>query len=229
MMDAKPDFWKKCNSCKKSVGFRVKYYVCSVSTCTRKRTGLVFCSVSCWDAHVPGMNHRESWAEERTSPSLEAYLRDSDCDYVPPARKDPNEGEPTFDDRAYVPPKKIQTPPSKSMVIRRTQTGEQVVRIQDASPYTSTSSATSTSSGAAFTQSESIAHTDSALEKEILVVVSKVKDYIRRKSDMSTSDSVMQLLSSRIRRYATDAAALAKQEGRMTVLERDAERVVKKS
>ena len=61
--------WKKCNTCKKSIGFKSQYYICNVTTCTRKRTGLVFCSVSCWDAHVPMVRHRESWAEERKSPS----------------------------------------------------------------------------------------------------------------------------------------------------------------
>jgi hypothetical protein len=62
------DFWRKCNSCKKAIGFGALYWICNVSTCNRKRTGLVFCSVSCWDAHVPMMNHRESWAEEKRAP-----------------------------------------------------------------------------------------------------------------------------------------------------------------
>jgi hypothetical protein len=61
--------WKKCSSCKKTIEFKALYWVCNVSTCNRKRTGLAFCTVSCWDAHAPMMNHRESWAEERTAPS----------------------------------------------------------------------------------------------------------------------------------------------------------------
>ncbi len=60
--------WKKCNICKKPIALGGVYWVCNVSTCNRKRTGLSFCSVSCWDAHVPMMNHRESWAEERRAP-----------------------------------------------------------------------------------------------------------------------------------------------------------------
>jgi len=63
------DGWRRCSSCKKAIGFGIKYWVCNVSTCNRKRTGLIFCNVSCWDAHVPMMNHRESWAEERKAPS----------------------------------------------------------------------------------------------------------------------------------------------------------------
>ncbi len=72
-LSAHPEYWKKCNSCKKPIAYRAGYWVCNVSTCNRKRTGLSFCTVSCWDAHVPGMNHRESWAEERRAPSKEQW------------------------------------------------------------------------------------------------------------------------------------------------------------
>lgn len=61
-------YFKKCTSCKKEIAWKTKYYVCNVTTCTRKRTGLTFCSVSCWDAHVPILRHKESWSEERISP-----------------------------------------------------------------------------------------------------------------------------------------------------------------
>ena len=67
--------WRKCSSCKKPIPFKALYWVCNVSTCNRKRTGLAFCSVSCWDAHVPMMNHRESWAEERRAPTPEEWAR----------------------------------------------------------------------------------------------------------------------------------------------------------
>jgi hypothetical protein len=72
---AHPDFWRKCSSCKKPIGYSRGYWVCNVSTCNRKRTGLVFCEVSCWDAHLPLMNHRESWAEERKAPAREEWER----------------------------------------------------------------------------------------------------------------------------------------------------------
>jgi hypothetical protein len=72
---APADYWRRCNSCKKPIAYKSLYWVCNVSTCNRKRTGLVFCEVSCWDAHVPMMNHRESWAEERRSPSREEWLK----------------------------------------------------------------------------------------------------------------------------------------------------------
>ena len=72
---APENHWRKCSSCKKEIPYRALYWVCNVSTCNRKRTGLAFCTVACWDAHVPLMNHRESWAEERTAPSREEWMR----------------------------------------------------------------------------------------------------------------------------------------------------------
>ncbi|MGZ6264265.1 MAG: hypothetical protein ACXWSD_16185 [Bdellovibrionota bacterium] len=30
---------------------------------------MAFCSVSCWDAHLASVRHRETWAEERDSPT----------------------------------------------------------------------------------------------------------------------------------------------------------------
>ena len=70
-----PNFWKKCNSCKKPIGYSAIYRVCNVSTCNRKRLGLSFCTVSCWDAHLPFANHRESWAEERKAPTFDEWKK----------------------------------------------------------------------------------------------------------------------------------------------------------
>jgi hypothetical protein len=61
--------WRSCSSCKGPIVHAARYWVCSVSTCNRARSPLAFCSVRCWDAHVPVMNHRSAWAEERRAPS----------------------------------------------------------------------------------------------------------------------------------------------------------------
>ncbi len=60
--------WRECSTCKKPIRTGQKYFVCSVSTCNKKRGGYVFCSVDCWDAHLPLVNHREAWAVEETAP-----------------------------------------------------------------------------------------------------------------------------------------------------------------
>lgn len=70
------NYWKKCSTCKKEIGFNQAYQVCSVSTCRSKRTGLTFCSVPCWDAHLGFANHRSSYAEEHRSPTREAFLQE---------------------------------------------------------------------------------------------------------------------------------------------------------
>ena len=65
--------WRKCSSCKKPVNFEANYWACNVSTCNRARTFLVFCNVSCWDAHLGMLRHRDSWAEEKKAPTREFW------------------------------------------------------------------------------------------------------------------------------------------------------------
>ncbi|MEM7151522.1 MAG: hypothetical protein AAF799_01725 [Myxococcota bacterium] len=60
--------WKRCSTCRGPIAFASTFYVCSVSTCNRKRTTYRFCSVACWEEHLPMMRHREAWAVEETSP-----------------------------------------------------------------------------------------------------------------------------------------------------------------
>lgn len=86
-------FWKKCNSCKEPIPYKTLYWVCNVSTCNRKRTGLSFCSVSCWDAHLPLMNHREAWAEERRAPSEEEWQKTLSGDDEAPRKRTPKPKE----------------------------------------------------------------------------------------------------------------------------------------
>ncbi len=70
------DAWRRCSSCKTDIPYQSTYWVCNVSTCNRKRTGLYFCSVSCWEAHLPTMRHREAWAVEKTAPTRDAWERE---------------------------------------------------------------------------------------------------------------------------------------------------------
>ena len=56
---------------------------------------------------------------------------------------------------------------------------------------------------------------------EVLIVVSKVKAYIRARSGMNTSDAVAEALSDLVRKAADQAIATAKADGRKTVMARD--------
>jgi hypothetical protein len=59
MADAQPGV---CSMCRQPIQPGPVYYRCSVSTCNSGRLRLVFCSLACWDAHLPGARHRDAWA-----------------------------------------------------------------------------------------------------------------------------------------------------------------------
>jgi histone H3/H4 len=59
--------------------------------------------------------------------------------------------------------------------------------------------------------------------EEILIVASKIKQYIKDKYDMNTSANVMEALSRDVRRLTDRAVEKARSEGRKTVMDRDYE------
>ena len=59
------------------------------------------------------------------------------------------------------------------------------------------------------------------IPKDVLVVVSKLKAYIKAKSGMNTSGDVMPILSDLIRQHCDDAIVKARQAERKTVMARD--------
>jgi hypothetical protein len=169
-MEASSDsFWKKCSSCKKPIAFGQKYFICSVSTCNGQRTGYHFCSVSCFESHLPGARHRDAGAIEKIAPRTHDLAESA----------------------AATPAVSHQ---EKRRIIPSQQPGS--------------SASTSSSSPAAFPQ-------------EILIVASKLKDYIRERSEMNTSASVMEILSDIVRIECDKAIEKARREGRKTVLDRD--------
>ena len=59
------------------------------------------------------------------------------------------------------------------------------------------------------------------LPRDVLVVVSKLKNYIKAKGDMKTSETVIPVLSQELRRICDRAIQIAGQNERKTVLDRD--------
>ncbi|MCB0343797.1 MAG: hypothetical protein KDD66_01700 [Bdellovibrionales bacterium] len=59
--------------------------------------------------------------------------------------------------------------------------------------------------------------------KEVLVVVSKLKNYIKAESGMNTSGNVAPAISQIIRMLCDSAMEKAKSDGRKTVMDRDFE------
>ena len=59
-----PEQFAVCSVCKKAIPMGARYYRCSVSTCNSGRLKLTFCSVRCWDVHLPEARHRDAGAIE---------------------------------------------------------------------------------------------------------------------------------------------------------------------
>ncbi len=57
--------------------------------------------------------------------------------------------------------------------------------------------------------------------QEVLIVVSKLKSYIKSKSGMNTSDGIVPVLSDMVRQICDRAIESARSDGRKTVLDRD--------
>jgi hypothetical protein len=59
------------------------------------------------------------------------------------------------------------------------------------------------------------------IPKDTLIVASKLKTYIRARSGMNTSESVLRVLSDQVRELTDQAIRNAAQDGRKTVMDRD--------
>jgi histone H3/H4 len=153
--------WKRCSTCKDPIGFDARYYLCSVSTCNRKRMTLVFCSVPCWDAHQADARHRDAGAEEARSPNAAEW-----------AKEVAQEKEKTSAKNAMPGPVEMQ-------------------------------------------------RVTGAASLDILVIGAKLKDYIRARAQMSTSDRCLGFLSDHLRKLSDRAIEAAGKDGRRTVMDRD--------
>lgn len=58
-------------------------------------------------------------------------------------------------------------------------------------------------------------------DKEVLIVVSKLKNYIRERSEMNTAGNVAPALSDIVRNLCDQAIERARADGRKTVKDRD--------
>lgn len=154
-MEENKNIWKKCSNCKKPISFGSPYFECSVSTCTGDRTGYVFCSVACWECHLPGAKHRTAGAVEKYAPK-------------------------TGEAKRIIP----TTQPAVQSAIKANVPS-------------------------------------SSMSNEVLVVVSKMKQYIRDVSEMNTAEDVNQILSNMIRISCDRAIEKARANGRKTVMARD--------
>lgn len=165
-------YWKHCSACKTEIPFGGRYQACNVSTCNRGRTALAFCSVECWDSHVPLLRHRDAWSIEKRAPTREEWEREQAEEREAEERR---AAAPAPRPEPQAPARAASLPPRAATDVPR----------------------------------------------EILVVASKLKAYIRARSGMNTSDAVLEVLSDRLRELCDRAIEKAAQAGRKTVLDRD--------
>lgn len=165
--------WRRCNACKEPIEYGAAYQVCSVSTCNRARTGMAFCSVSCWEVHLPSANHREAWAVEKRAPGNAAAAR-AEAESKPRRRLPPT--------RPAASAAAAPSPPTPATPVRRARKEE---------------------------------------DDAVLVIASRLKDYVRDRSGFNTSDRVLGPLSRIVRRALDEAIENARRDERKTVLDRD--------
>jgi hypothetical protein len=187
--------WRVCSSCRSAIGFGGTYWECSVSTCTRPRTGLFFCSVGCWEAHLPEMRHREAWAVEKRAPSQAEW-----------ARRESEEA----DDEA----------------VRASERGPAVVHRQSAPATDGAFRRIVAPPPPAAVAAPALTPAPEEAD-EILVVVSKLKKYVKARSGMNTSDGVMAVFSEHLRKLCDLAIRKAGEDGRKTIMDRDVQAILR--
>jgi hypothetical protein len=209
-MNDRAGAWRKCSICKEPIEYGSDQFVCSVSTCRRGKNPLFFCSLGCWEAHLPMMRHRDAWAEQERAPSREQAEREASAEAersravatAPPASAGARAAPAT---------------PTEVPVSGRRVIGEPVRRVVGSS----SSSAEATLRTHAPTEVELHETDEAALPEDVLVVVSKLKAYIRARSGMNTSDGVVGVLSDHLRRLCVEAIRNAARDDRRTVMDRD--------
>lgn len=188
--------WRVCSICRTPIPFEGTYWRCSVSTCNRSRTALSFCSVACWDAHVPTMRHRDAWAEEARAPSRAVWEAEEQAHLA-------------AEQRAST--RKIERPTPEALRTARPTFEPSRPAVGSASGVGGTSEASP----------REPAPLSPDTPDEILVVVSKLKAYVKARSDLKTSDGVMPVLSDILRDVCDEAIRRARAAGRLTILDRD--------
>jgi hypothetical protein len=180
--------WLHCSACRKEILLGGVHWICSVSTCNRSRTRLVFCSVACWDSHVATLRHRDAWAVESCAPTAAEHAR--------------HEREEADEARASSSPSTAAPPPAP----RPAPAG-----------HPASGSVTAHAGGPALSNHYT--------RDDILIVVSKVKKYIRDRSGLNTSDGIAEALGDHVRHICDEAIRAAARDGRKTVLDRDVPRI----
>ena len=234
------EIWKKCTECRNDIEFGANYYQCSVSTCNRTRMPLVFCSVICWDSHLSTVRHRDAGAIEAKAPTKQQWERDQADDHERPTAPSRPNPIPSVMSRPTSAPAVLSRPSpsatSDSVQPVRARSDEtrpnlvppmpaadqqrRVVVATTSAPSPSPASPALSPASSPASSSDGPAMSD-AFDKDILIVVSKMKKYIKDRSGFNTSDQIVDVLSDHVRAICDEAIRCAARDDRKTILERD--------
>lgn len=195
--------WMRCTECRTDIPYGAVYWECSVSTCNRSRMPLYFCSVVCWDSHLSTVRHRDAYAVEVRAPTREHWQNQQADAAAAPAPR----AMPATPDRvnaasgANPAPRPMPQASAPAQVTTRKVVG-------DAAPGTA-----ATVGGDALLLD--------VTDTDVLIVVSKMKKYIKDRSGMNCSDSVADMISEHVRAVCDEAIRSAARNDRKTVLDRD--------
>ena len=192
--------WLLCTACRTPIDYGEKYFQCSVSTCNRVRMRLVFCSVPCWDSHVADARHRDAWAEDKIAPTQAAWEREQASQPAEPSKLAAPAPRPAAPQVRSAVPTPVASP------------GSAPVRRVVGEPAPAPAAAAGT------------VHLHDIVDRDMMIVVSKLKKYIKDRSGMNCSDAVADVLSDHVRVLCDDAIRAAGRDERKTVLDRDVAR-----
>lgn len=138
--------------------------MCSVSTCNGQRTGYVFCSVACFEVHLPTARHKDAAAIEMKAPMK----------------------------------------PEASAAAAAAIGG-------DRSPTRKIISSPTAPGGGG----------KQSAPQEVLIIASRLKEFVHARSEMNTSAQVVDVLSDYVRVLCDRAIDNARAAGRKTLMDRD--------
>jgi histone H3/H4 len=234
-------FWRRCSNCKNEIPLSAKYWMCSVTSCSKARAPVQFCTPDCWAVHNEVENHKSAWAVEHLAPKThDAEVRET----KPPAPAAAKDAKPS------TPPAASTSAPSSGpspaarvdggevlIVVSRLKefireksngmsTSDQVVgplsdKVRKMADGAITSARTNNRKTVLDRDLARAPVTPDIKSTEVLIVVSKLKEYVRAQSDLRTSDELPVALSEEVRRVCLFAIENARKDGRKTVMGRD--------
>lgn len=247
-MSAEEAFFRRCSVCREPIAFEATYFRCSVSTCNRKRMPLYFCSVGCWDAHQADARHRDAGAEETRAPTRLAWEKEQAEGREKEAARAAEPGAPALQKVGGAAGREVLVVTSRlkdyvrersgmntsdralavlsdhvrelcdSAIAAAGKDGRKTVMERDVAPLLSRGESLATGSNDADDRPD-----------DVLVVVSKLKQYVKARAGMNTSDGVARLLSAHLRRLSRQAIRRAGADDRKTLFDRDYAGVIGKN